>query len=143
MWGPLLGNKINLQWRCSSRVKWNREQRIFPHETSMVPVVLPTMEGTLRMFFSDRIGRKSVPKSVLLDPEDYSQIEEIKGPILQLGDPGMFDWAGIMPTEVISQLTPKPSAIRAILSISVIPPRHGTLARTMSTACWAISCEVE
>ncbi len=67
----------------------------------MVPVLLHTMEGTLRMFFSDRIGRKSVPKSVLLNPKDYSQIGEINGPILQLGEPGMFDWAGIMPTEVV------------------------------------------
>ena len=49
----------------------------------------------------------------------------------------------MVPTEVISQLTPKDSASRAILIMSVMPPRQGTLARTMSTACWAMSCEVE
>ena len=47
------------------------------------------------------------------------------------------------PLEVISQLTPKLSARRAILSMSVMPPRQGTLARTMSTAWRANICEVE
>ena len=59
--------------------------------------------------------------------------------------PMTWAWTKPKPTplEVISQLTPKLSARRAILSMSVMPPRQGTLARTMSTAWRASICEVE
>ena len=79
---------------------WQRRGNIFDLSRSQVPVVLDDEEGLWKVFFSDRVGRKSIPKMINFSPDDFSIHGSISEPILDLGSPGMFDWAGVMPTEV-------------------------------------------
>ena len=81
---------------------WENRKNIFNNHHSQVPVV-DILENRFRVYYSTRIEGKSVPMWVDLDLTDPSIIlEESKQPILDLGNPGSFDWSGVMPTDIIT-----------------------------------------
>ena len=81
---------------------WENRKNIFNKHHSQVPVV-DILENRFRVYYSTRIEGKSVPMWVDLDLTDPSIIlEESKQPILDLGNPGSFDWSGVMPTDIIT-----------------------------------------
>jgi len=81
---------------------WENRKNIFDKHHSQVPVV-DTLEDRFRVYYSTRIEGKSVPMWVDLDLTDPSIIlEESKQSLLDLGNPGSFDWSGVMPTDIIT-----------------------------------------
>ena len=80
---------------------WKKIGNIFPYERSQVPVALNLDDNNWRIFFSDRDGKKSIPKSIILDSRDITVVSEPTSQLLDCGGRGTFDWAGVMPTEVL------------------------------------------
>ena len=81
---------------------WENRKNFFNKHHSQLPVV-DVLEDKFRVYYSTRIDGKSTPMWVDLDLANPSIIlEESKQPILNLGNPGSFDWTGIMPTDIIT-----------------------------------------
>jgi hypothetical protein len=72
-----------------------------------VPVV-HSLENSWRVFYSDRVDGKSVPKYIELSKIDLRVVSDDNVQIVEHGRRGSFDWAGIMPTSIIC---PEPSTI--------------------------------
>ena len=83
--------------------KWIKEGLIFNEHKSQLPV--PIIDGNkIRIFYSTRIGGKSVPMWIDLNLNNCKEIiGRSDSPILDLGKPGLFDWSGVMPTCVIKK----------------------------------------
>lgn len=81
---------------------WSRQGNIFDDHHAQVPVV-DVCDGYWRIYYSYRIDGKSVPYYIDVDPANPSKIlRKSDKQLLQLGELGRFDWAGIMPTDVIN-----------------------------------------
>ena len=81
---------------------WNKKGNIFNDHHSQVPVV-DEYDNFYRIYYSTRIEGKSNPMFVDVDKEDPNKIlNKSNDPILKLGEKGSFDWAGIMPTEIVT-----------------------------------------
>jgi hypothetical protein len=81
---------------------WNKKGLIFNEHHSQVPVV-DEYFNFYRIYYSTRIDGKSHPMFIDVDKDDPSKIlNKSNTPILELGNKGSFDWAGIMPTEIIT-----------------------------------------
>ena len=81
---------------------WVKQGNIFNEHHSQVPVV-DEYDTFYRVYYSTRIEGKSNPMFIDVDKNDTSKIiNKSKSPILKLGNKGSFDWAGIMPTEIIT-----------------------------------------
>ena len=82
---------------------WLKKGNIFNKRHSQVPVVDTNNDGFWRIYYSTRLGEdKSKPMYVDIDPINKNIINESTHTILDLGDYGYFDWAGVMPTEIIT-----------------------------------------
>jgi hypothetical protein len=82
---------------------WERKGNIFNKHHSQVPVVDINNNGYWRIYYSKRIDNKSHPFYIDVEIGNPSNILfESKKPILELGNLGKFDVAGIMPTEIIT-----------------------------------------
>lgn len=82
--------------------EWVREGNIFDDHHAQVPVV-DVCDGYWRIYYSQRIDGKSVPYYIDVDPANPSNtLRKSDKQLLQLGELGRFDWAGIMPCQVIN-----------------------------------------
>jgi hypothetical protein len=86
---------------------WERVSRL-PIQTNnraQVPVVDSSFRDIFRIYYSDRNEEnKSLPFFVDVLKSDPTQVvRRSDGPILRLGARGSFDWAGVMPTEIIEK----------------------------------------
>ena len=83
-------------------MNWIRHGNIFSRHHAQVPVV-DVNENYWRIYYSKRVDGKSQPFYIDVEPENPSRIiTESIYPIVPLGNIGSFDWAGIMPTELIN-----------------------------------------
>jgi len=82
-------------------MSWIKKGNIFNKHHAQVPVV-DTYDKFYRIYYSTRVEGKSNPMFIDVDKKSFKVINESKEPILKLGDRGYFDWAGIMPTEIIT-----------------------------------------
>jgi hypothetical protein len=81
---------------------WIKKGNIFNKHHAQVPVV-DEYETFYRIYYSTRINGKSNPMFIDVDKNDPSIIlNESTKPILSLGERGLFDWAGVMPTDIIT-----------------------------------------
>jgi hypothetical protein len=81
---------------------WKKEKNIFRDHHSQVPVI-DIYDNFYRIYYSTRIDGKSLPMFIDVNIDDPSiVINKSTKPILTLGNPGSFDWAGIMPTDIIN-----------------------------------------
>lgn len=81
---------------------WTRKGLIFDKRHSQLPVV-DEYEAFYRIYYSTRDGGKSVPMFIDVEKNNpASIINESATPILQLGERGSFDWAGVMPTDIVT-----------------------------------------
>ena len=81
---------------------WVKQNNIFNEHHSQVPVVDEYNEF-YRIYYSTRIDGKSHPMFVDVDKNNPEKIlKKPEKPILKLGNRGSFDWAGVMPTEIIT-----------------------------------------
>jgi hypothetical protein len=79
---------------------WKKEGLIFNDHHSQVPVV-DEYDGFYRVYYSTRVDGKSLPMFIDVDKKNPKKIiNKSITPILNLGERGSFDWAGIMPTEI-------------------------------------------
>lgn len=82
-------------------MKWIKQGNIFSKHHAQVPVV-DTYDTFYRIYYSTRIDGKSNPMFIDIDKVSFHVINESTTPILPLGNRGYFDWAGVMPTEIIT-----------------------------------------
>jgi hypothetical protein len=81
---------------------WIKKGLIFNKHHSQVPVV-DVYDNFYRIYYSTRVDGKSTPMFVDVDINNPSNIiNESTNPILTLGRPGTFDWAGVMPTDIVT-----------------------------------------
>lgn len=85
---------------------WIKRGNIFNKHHAQVPVV-DTYDTFYRVYYSTRIDGKSNPMFIDVDKVSFKVINESTTPILSLGNKGYFDWAGVMPTEIITVGTTK------------------------------------
>ena len=79
-------------------------KNIFSAEHAQVPVVdVNHRENIWRIYYSSRVDGMSQPKWVDLDSSTFDIVDRSPSPILELGKPGAFDQAGIMPTCIIEK----------------------------------------
>jgi predicted GH43/DUF377 family glycosyl hydrolase len=86
---------------------WKKVKNVYNGRHAQVPVV-QSLNDRWRIFHSDRVESKSVPKYFELSKLDLKIIEDKDAPIVEHGKRGMFDWAGVMPTALI---TPEESTV--------------------------------
>jgi hypothetical protein len=80
---------------------WIKQGNIFNKHHAQVPVV-DTYDAFYRIYYSTRIEGKSHPMFIDVEKNTFKIINESKEPIAPPGKPGSFDWAGVMPTEIIN-----------------------------------------
>lgn len=80
---------------------WNKKGNIFNKHHSQLPVVDDYLKF-YRIFYSTRIDGKSFPMYIDVDKNDPSIILNQGKVNVTWGDPGSFDWSGIMPTEIVN-----------------------------------------
>lgn len=80
---------------------WKKIGNIYSATHAQVPVVF-SKEQSWQIFYSDRIDSKSIPNYVEISKESLDIIDRSKFPLIDLGRRGTFDWAGIMPTSVVT-----------------------------------------
>lgn len=81
---------------------WERKGNIFNSHHAQVSVV-DEYDDFYRIYYSTRIDGKSNPMFIDVDKKNPKKIlNKSDKPILTLGNKGSFDWAGIMPTEIIT-----------------------------------------
>lgn len=85
-------------------MEWIRKGIIFDDCHAQVPIVDTQHKGFWRVYFSKRINRgPSLPYYIDVDAQNPRKIiRKSTEPILTTGDRGTFDWAGVMPTEILS-----------------------------------------
>ena len=93
-------NKINHQLKFINM--WIKKGNIFNKHYAQLPVV-DEYDDFYRIYYSTRIDGKSNPMYIDVDKSNPSKIiKESVNPILNLGDKGSFDWAGVMPTDIVT-----------------------------------------
>jgi hypothetical protein len=80
---------------------WEKKGKIFDIHHSQVPVV-DEHDNFYRIYYSTRIDGKSNPMYIDIDKNTFKIVKSSDNPILNLGEKGSFDWAGIMPTEILT-----------------------------------------
>jgi hypothetical protein len=81
---------------------WEKQGLIFDDHHSQVPVV-DEYDDFYRIYYSTRIEGKSNPFFIDVDKKNPKiLLKKSDKPILNLGEKGSFDWAGIMPTEIVT-----------------------------------------
>jgi hypothetical protein len=81
---------------------WIKGKNIFNEHHSQLPIV-DEYDNTYRIYYSTRIDGKSHPMFIDIDKKNFNTIiNKSNKPILSLGNIGSFDWAGIMPTDIVN-----------------------------------------
>lgn len=81
---------------------WNKKGVIFDGHRSQLPVV-DQYDLYYRIYCSNRRDNKSIPFFIDVDKSDLSKIiYKSESDFLMLGRKGTFDWAGIMPTDIVT-----------------------------------------
>lgn len=81
---------------------WKKLGNIFNEHHAQHPVV-DVYVDFFRIYYSTRIDGKSRPMFIDVDKNNPTKvIRKCEKPILELGDRGSFDWAGIMPTDIVT-----------------------------------------
>ena len=80
---------------------WIKQKNIFNQHHAQVPVV-DSCDGYYRIYYSTRFNGKSSPMFIDVDKKTFEVINKSEKPLLELGKPGSFDWAGVMPTEIVT-----------------------------------------
>lgn len=84
-------------------MEWIKQGNFFNTCHAQVPVVDIHHDGFWRIYFSKRENR-GPSKPYFIDVEAGNPahvLRESKTPILEPGQKGLFDWAGVMPTEIL------------------------------------------
>ena len=82
---------------------WIKKKNIFKKHWAQLPIVDVLGNNTLRIYYSNRVNNKSYPKFFDLKYDNDFAISKFDDtPILELGDLGTFDQAGVMPAEIVS-----------------------------------------
>jgi len=82
---------------------WKKQGNIFSQHWAQLPIVDVENENFWRIYYSQRIQNKSYPKYFDIEPENPTNIINFQNEsILELGEMGMFDQAGVMPAEIIT-----------------------------------------
>lgn len=82
---------------------WVKKGNIFDKHWAQLPVVDIISENCWRVYYSNRIDNKSYPKFFDINPKKkYEIVNHHDKPILELGELGTFDQAGVMPTEIVT-----------------------------------------
>ena len=82
---------------------WKKQKNIFSKHWSQLPIVDVNNENYWRIYYSHRIDNKSYPKYFDVEKENPEKIINIcEQPLIEPGELGSFDQAGVMPTEIIS-----------------------------------------
>jgi hypothetical protein len=80
---------------------WEKKGLIFNEHHSQLPIV-DEYDSFYRIYYSTRIEGKSHPRFIDINKKNFTKIIN-KGELnLKLGQKGFFDWAGIMPTDIIN-----------------------------------------
>lgn len=84
-------------------MEWIKKGIIYNEFHAQVPIVDIHHTGFWRIYYSQRVNRgPSLPYYLDVEAGNPSNIlSKSSEPILKLGGKGFFDWAGIMPTEII------------------------------------------
>lgn len=84
-------------------MEWIKQGNIFNACHAQVPVVDIHHDGFWRIYYSKRENRgPSLPYYVDVEAGNPKRIlGHSEGPILTTGNKGLFDWAGVMPTEIV------------------------------------------
>jgi hypothetical protein len=84
-------------------MEWIKKGNIFNECHAQVPIVDVNHDGFWRIYYSKRVNRgPSLPHFIDVEAGNPKNIlRKSSGPILSVGNKGLFDWAGIMPTEII------------------------------------------
>ena len=84
-------------------MEWIKKGNIFNECHAQVPVVDTNHDGFWRIYYSKRENRgPSLPYFIDVEAGNPKNIlRKPTGPLLSVGEKGLFDWAGIMPTEII------------------------------------------
>tara|TARA_Y100000114_G_C11734064_1_gene315176 strand:- start:260 stop:1153 length:894 start_codon:yes stop_codon:yes gene_type:complete len=81
---------------------WNKQGNIFNKHHAQVPVV-DVYDSFFRIYYSTRIDGKSRPMFIDVDKHNPKNVLSFPQKVsLDLGKPGSFDWAGVMPTDIIT-----------------------------------------
>ncbi len=85
-------------------MQWIKKGLIFDDCHAQVPIVDTNHAGFWRVYFSKRINRgPSLPYFIDVEAGNPSNILfKSTDPILTAGERGSFDWAGVMPTEILT-----------------------------------------
>ena len=82
---------------------WLKQGNIFNKHWAQLPVVDIQNDNFWRIYYSNRINNKSLPKYFDVEKGNPSKIlQHCEEPILSLGELGTFDQAGVMPAEIIT-----------------------------------------
>ena len=82
---------------------WLKQGNIFNKHWAQLPVVDIQNDNFWRIYYSNRINNKSLPKYFDVEKGNPSKIlQHCEEPILPLGELGTFDQAGVMPAEIIT-----------------------------------------
>jgi hypothetical protein len=81
--------------------EWVKHGLIFDECHAQLPVA-DVYDDFIRIYFSTRIDKRSRPMFIDVDKSNPKNILcKSMNPILELGRPGTFDWAGVMPTAIV------------------------------------------
>lgn len=80
---------------------WIKQRNIFNQHHAQVPVV-DSFGKYYRIYYSTRLNGKSLPMFLDVNKKTFQITNKSEKPLLDLGKLGSFDWAGVMPTEVIT-----------------------------------------
>jgi hypothetical protein len=85
-------------------MQWIKKGLIFDDCHAQVPIVDTQHKGFWRVYFSKRINRgPSLPYYIDVEAGNPSNIlYKSDTPVLLPGERGSFDWAGVMPTEILT-----------------------------------------
>ncbi len=85
-------------------MQWIKKGIIFDDCHAQVPIVDTNNDGFWRVYFSKRINRgPSLPYYIDVEAGNPTHIlNKSTEPILRAGERGTFDWAGVMPTEILT-----------------------------------------
>lgn len=80
---------------------WEKIGNIYSASHAQVPVVL-NKNYSWQIFYSNRVNGKSLPNYIEIQKSNLQVTKQVTNPIISLGNRGTFDWAGIMPTSIIT-----------------------------------------
>lgn len=91
-------------WKGNMENNWKKLGLVYPGHHAQLPVT-EVLDDRIRVYYSTRNTEgKSLPMFMDIDLENpLHQLSPAKSLGLELGNPGSFDWSGIMPTKFIQK----------------------------------------